>query len=263
MREIRVRGGQELARLREQLTVWTEMGDVDWLRTIRSSAHRASAAETANLIIERVRNSGVQTFFPFLSHRAEVAALMATRFSDQRESIIARADKVIAGKFDLLGYSGLKFGSPIDWHFEPVTGKRTPLAHWSKIDYLNPAVAGDKKITWELNRHQFFVTLGQAYWLTGDERYAETFVALASSWMDANPPGRGINWASSLEVAFRAISWLWALHLFAASPRLTSEFTVRFFKFLTAFGRHVEKYLSLYFSPNTHLTGEALGLFYL
>jgi hypothetical protein len=28
-------------------------------------------------------------------------------------------------------------------------------------------------------------------------------------------------------------------------------------------GRHIERYLSTYFSPNTHLTGEALGLFYL
>ena len=27
--------------------------------------------------------------------------------------------------------------------------------------------------------------------------------------------------------------------------------------------RHLEKYLSTYYSPNTHLTGEALGLFYL
>jgi hypothetical protein len=47
---------------------------------------------------------------------------------------------------------------------EPTTGKRTPLLHWSQIDFLNPDVAGDKKFTWELNRHQFFVTLGQAYW---------------------------------------------------------------------------------------------------
>ena len=99
--------------------------------------------------------------------------------------------------------------------------------------------------------------------MTGDEAYAEAFVTMASSWMDANPPGRGINWASSLEVGFRSISWLWALHLFAGSPKLTPEFTLRFMKFLTLFGRHIEKYLSLYFSPNTHLTGEALSLFYL
>jgi len=31
---------------------------------------------------------------------------------------------------------------------------------------------------------------------------------------------------------------------------------------LEAHARHIERYLSTYFSPNTHLTGEALGLFY-
>ena len=39
--------------------------------------------------------------------------------------------------------------------------------------------------------------------------------------------------------------------LFARDPRAAS-----------AHARHVERYLSCYFSPNTHLTGEALGLFY-
>ena len=34
-------------------------------------------------------------------------------------------------------------------------------------------------------------------------------------------------------------------------------------KFLYLNARHLETYLSTYFSPNTHLTGEALGLFYL
>ena len=37
----------------------------------------------------------------------------------------------------------------------------------------------------------------------------------------ANPPRLGINWASSLEVSYRAISWLWALQLFADAPRST------------------------------------------
>ncbi|MDX2045126.1 MAG: alginate lyase family protein [Acidobacteriota bacterium] len=267
LREIRVRGSQELAILREQFLVWTEMSDADWLRQVQPGVNRSPGGNTAPavaaLILERIKNSGVQTFFPSLAHKAEINVLMASRFAAQRKAIINRAERVLAGKFDLLGFNGLKFGNPIDWHLEPVSDKRTPLVHWSKIDYLNPEIAGDKKITWELNRHQFFVTLGQAYWLTNDERFAESFVALATSWMDANPPGRGINWASSLEVAFRSISWLWALHLFAGSSRLTPEFLARLLKFLTAFGQHVEKYLSHYFSPNTHLTGEALGLFYL
>ena len=128
-----------------------------------------------------------------------------------RRAIVEQADRICEGKFDLLGFTNLSFGDPIDWHFEPVSGKRIPLLHWSKLDYLDAGVAGDKKITWELNRHQYFMKLGQAY---ADWRRAlcATFVNHLESWMDANPPKLGINWASSLEVAFRSMSWLWALY---------------------------------------------------
>ena len=122
---------------------------------------------------------------------------------------------------------------------------------------------GDKKVTWELNRHGHFVTLGQAYLLTKDERYADAFVAQLTSWLDANPPRRGINWASSLEVSFRLIAWIWSLHYFAWSPRLTPSIIWRVLKSLVQQGAYVEDYLSFYFAPNTHLTGEALGLLYL
>ena len=50
---------------------------------------------------------------------------------------------------------------------------------------LDAEETGDKKIIWELNRHQHFFTLGVAYWLTDDERFAETFARHLESWMDA------------------------------------------------------------------------------
>ncbi|HKR13154.1 MAG TPA: alginate lyase family protein [Pyrinomonadaceae bacterium] len=183
------------------------------------------------------------------------------QLESRRREIVQQADRICEGKFDLLGFKDLSFGDPIDWHFEPVSGKRIPLDHWSKLDYLDAGVAGDKKIVWELNRHQYFMKLGQAYVLTGDERYARVFANHLEAWMDANPPKLGINWASSLEVAFRSISWLWGLYFFKdAAPAQTMKRAV---KFLYLNARHLESYLSTYFSPNTHLTGEALGLFYL
>ncbi len=178
-----------------------------------------------------------------------------------KPEIVQQADRICEGRFDLLGFKNLSFGDPIDWHFEPISGKRIPLQHWSRLDYLDADVAGDKKVTWELNRHQYFMKLGQAYVLTRDERYAQTFVAHLESWMEANPPKLGINWASSLEVAFRSISWLWAIYFF--KPAVPAETLKRALKFLYLNARHLESYLSTYFSPNTHLTGEALGLFYL
>jgi uncharacterized heparinase superfamily protein len=267
LHEIRVRSRQELAKIGERVfNSAVEMNDKALLRRISPASRNGSAEGTAELILERIRaesKSPRQTFFPALACRDEIVDLMQRRFPDERLALIEKADRARDGRFDLLGIEQVSFGNPIDWHLEPVSGKRTNLDHWSKIDYLDASVAGDKKVTWELNRHSHFVTLGQAYWLTGDERYAESFVAQALAWMDANPPSRGINWASSLEVAFRAIAWLWALHLFAHSPELTSRFTLRLLKQLAAHGRHINSYLSHYFSANTHLTGEALGLFYL
>jgi uncharacterized heparinase superfamily protein len=274
LREIAVRGRQELGKLGERVYGAGELSDRGLLKEIAPSSRNCSGQGSALLILERIRRSlekrqlsenetSEPTLFCALAARGELVELIERRFSAEREAIIDRAERSLRGRFDLLGFSNLSFGDPIDWLLEPISGKRTSLTHWSRIDYLNAEVAGDKKITWELNRHGHFITLGQAYVVTKDERYAQGFVRQAEAWMDANPPGRGINWASSLEIAFRSISWLWALHLFAESPALTSTFLARFLKVLIANGRHVEAYLSQYFSPNTHLTGEALGLFYL
>jgi hypothetical protein len=270
--EVRERGAQEFAKFSERWlgSQTRELTDRQLLRECLPAARRASAPATAAALLAQLQQA--RPFFPALAQRAEIVRLMEARFPAEREQLIARANRVLAHRFDIFEHEGLRYRAPqaepstaeqVDWRLEPLSGKRTPLAHWSTLDFLNPAVAGDKKFTWELNRHQFFVTLGQAYWLTGEERYAEQFVALATSWLDANPPKRGINWASSLELALRVISWLWALHLFADARAVTPEFTARLLKSLIAQGRYIETYLSHYFSPNTHLTGEALGLFYL
>jgi Heparinase II/III-like protein/Heparinase II/III N-terminus len=263
--ELRIRAKQEWTKLSERLLHpgRIEMSDAGLLRELLPSAHNGDGERTTGLIADRIRKFKVEAFLPAFAHRAEICEIMEKRFAAERIGIIGRAERIAHGRFDLLGLSDVRFGEPIDWHTEPISKKRSPLSHWSKIDYLNPDVAGDKKVIWELNRHQFLVTLGQAYLLTGDERYAENFVSLVSSWIDANPLKRGINWVSSLELSFRAISWLWSLNLFASSERLTAEFHLRMLKQLVVHGRHIESYLSRYFSPNTHLTGEALGLFYL
>jgi hypothetical protein len=273
LREIRARGKQELKKLGERAlsSGAAEMSDTAFLAQIKPAARYGSAEEMARLILESIRSSlapvertGTRpAIFSHLARRDEIIQIMERRFRRERDALIERAERAIKGQFDLLGFNNISFGLPIDWHLEPTTGKRTSLEHWSAIDYLNPDIAGDKKITWELNRHAHFVTLGQAYYLTGDERYSASFVSQANSWMDSNPINRGINWASSLELAFRSIAWLWAAHLFASSELLTPPFMLRLLKHLSAHGRHIESYLSSYFSPNTHLTGEALGLFYL
>jgi hypothetical protein len=208
-------------------------------------------------------NRATPRFFAGVRDGSTAAELRLPRWTMERTALFGAADRIMAGRHDLLGHEGLSFGTPIDWHLDPVSGRRAPRAHWSRIPYLDADTVGDHKVIWELNRHQHFVVLGRAYQVSGRAEYAICFVEQLTSWMDANPPKEGVNWASSLEIAYRAIAWLWALELFRGAEALTPGILQRAMKYLYLHGRHLERYLSWYFSPNTHLTGEALGLFYL
>jgi Heparinase II/III-like protein/Heparinase II/III N-terminus len=188
--------------------------------------------------------------------------LLRERLPGQVEQIIQQAEKNCRHHFDLLGYQDLDFGDPIDWHLDPVHQKRAPQNVFYKVRYLDFGEVGDSKITWELNRHQHFVTLAKAYRLTGDERYAEEIFRQWREWLAANPYPIGINWASSLEVAFRSLSWIWTYYLLQDTQH-APRFRDHWLSALALHGRHIERYLSTYFSPNTHLLGEGVGLFFL
>jgi hypothetical protein len=267
MDEIGVRVAQQVAILSER-GGWSRQvslpDDAQFLGLLNRNltSDLKSELNPTTAFVERVRLSN-QRFFSAFAAKDPTVAEFRLRWPNADKGILGIADGIGEGTFNLLGLRNLKLGEQIDWHLEPLSGKRTPLVHWSQLNYLDADVAGDKKITWELNRHQYFLTLGRAYWLTGDERYARVFVSHITSWMDQNPPKLGINWASSLEIAFRSISWLWALRFFAESPSLGDDILLRLVKFLYLNASHLETYLSTYFSPNTHLTGEALGLFYI
>src|SRR5690606_7733997 len=116
-----------------------------------------------------------------------------------------------------------------------------------------------------------WLSLGRALWLTGDAVYGREMVAQLRSWLAANPPLTGINWASMLELALRSLSWVSAIHLLlarqdeaAGSARWHPEkeddapWLIDMLIGLDRQLRHVASNLSTYFSPNTHLIGEAL-----
>jgi len=141
-------------------------------------------------------------------------------------------------------------------------GGSRPMTFWAYVRYLDPAY-GDHKVIWETNRHQYFLSLGSASWLTGDRRYRDTFVRHLEDWLAHNPPLGGTNWASALELAFRSLSWTWAVEFFAGPGAETDDtpWLVDLFVALDRQLTHIEHNLSRYFSPNTHFTGEALALY--
>ena len=148
-------------------------------------------------------------------------------------------------------------GPSIAWRRDYHSGRETEPRYFRRIPYLDFQRAGDHKLIWELNRHQHLVLLAQAYRCSG-RRYRRELFAQLESWWDQNPFQHGINWSSALEVAFRALSWIWVYHL--TGDQMPDEFRRRFLNELYRHGYHLEYNLSIYFSPNTHLLGEAVAL---
>jgi hypothetical protein len=171
--------------------------------------------------------------------------------------IIHLADEILRHRFPIFG-GILETGPEIRWRRDYVHQIETGTPYFRRIPYLDFARVGDHKYIWELNRHQHLVVLAQAYRLTRRAEYLTEAQTQVTHWLVENPPLRGINWTSALEVAFRALSWVWLDALAGAS--LPNDFRRPFSNALYLHGCFLERNLSIYFSPNTHLLGEAVAL---
>jgi hypothetical protein len=184
-------------------------------------------------------------------------AAAALRGSDDASELTALADEVLQGRIPLFG-SVVDCGPLVAWRRDPQRGIETPQKYFRFVPYLDLASAGDHKLIWEVNRHQHLVLLAQAFVITGRDEYLDSVIHQLEHWWAENQFQRGINWTSALEVGFRALSWIWIWHLLGA--KMSAAFGQRFLAELYRHGLHLEYNLSIYFSPNTHLLGEAVAL---
>ncbi len=132
--------------------------------------------------------------------------------ADACAGLIARADRICAHRFDLLGSGLTELGPQIDWQTDFKTGMRWPDVHISQV----PVVLGggsDIKVPWELSRCQHLPLLPAAHRLTGDRRYLDELGAQLTSFIEANPVEFGAPWACTMDVAIRAANWVAALCL--------------------------------------------------
>ena len=186
--------------------------------------------------------------------RLVAAALRGTPYAAEVERI---ASQILRHHFPILGIT-VDTGTGIDWRRDYLHGVSSGTPYFRRSPYLDFSRVGDHKAVWELNRHQHLTLLAQAFLLSGRREYLDEAFRQLESWLDANPFLRGINWTSALEVAFRALSWAWLWHM--AGDEMPEALRARFLTALERHGLYLERNLSVYFSPNTHLLGEAVAL---
>jgi len=227
------------------------------LCSVSTRADAAAESELAEYPLSRKEPA-----FYFSEDETEgIAREYRQSFPHRIPQIVEEAERLCAHRMTIFGYPEVSCGAVIPWRMDVIHGRESGLEHWSQIPYLEFSRVGDSKVVWEPNRHQHLVTLALAFRLTGDRRYAKECFAQWEHWQRENPHMRGINWASSLELAFRAWSWIWMIRLLTGSRAMTGR---RLGELTWALGLHADSIaanLSTYFSPNTHLLGEGFALF--
>lgn len=138
----------------------------------------------------------------------------------ERGSIIMAANKTNQGIYNLLG-SGEVPLNPIEWHTDFKMGfKWPPGTFYKKYNQENIGSGADVKGPRELSRCHHLLRLGLAYKMTGDKEYSEICVKQMMDWIKENPLMFSINWGCTMDVAIRAVNWIWTLGLIYDSEKL-------------------------------------------
>lgn len=220
----------------------------------------------ARQLLDHARARAAPKFFPGLDAAAEGAFAGSPRgaWAAETAELVAGAEEIVnSGRWPLLGYGALEFGGEVDWLRDPVSGVRWPLDYHADVQIVR-GDGSDIRAVWELNRLGHLLTLGRAYCVTGDERFAAEVLRQARDWRAQNPAGFGPNWACAMEVALRAMNLLGALRLVRHSPRLDEEFFSLLLATLDEHGAHVRRNLEFsYLARGNHYLSDVAGLFWL
>jgi len=196
----------------------------------------------------------------------QVVPLYQQLFPGRLDCLLEEADMNCRGEYAFLGIS-FQAGPNIDWQRDPVTQRSWPNRFFADVripfceDAASRVAPGDSKHVWELNRHEFLVNCAKAYYLTGNEKYAQYVLHIVTDWISTNPYLQGINWAGPLEVALRSMAWLWAYQLCRNWSGMSAEKHYTWIKSLYLHGDYLDRHLEEYSSPNNHLVGEAAALY--
>lgn len=201
--------------------------------------------------------------------------LLPRCLSNEVKAHLAQAEKILRHEFNLLGSGDFvpvdpdreerQDYRPIDWYLDPVRGLRfprgIPVKEWD-LYAMRPENA-DIKYPWELARCQHWPALGQAWLLSGDERFAREIRDQLDDFREANPVGIGVNWTCTMDVAIRALNWALALDMMDALKR-GDEFGERAVQALFEHGHFIYNNLENHYEvTSNHFLSNVVGLFYL
>jgi len=237
-------------------------------RLDRWAAPRRAHALTAERVLNEVKAADLSELwsrlaaepFPALTDRVQLADYEQYCPGDARR-IMDAAELALAHRVSLLGSGPIELGKTIDWHKDYKVGSRWNPAYARTMQYDDRDQPSDVKVPWELSRLQWLIPAGQAYVLTGEERYALGVRNVLEQWMRENPYCWGINWRIAMEPAMRIFVFTWLFRVFGRSEAWSDvRFRERFLCSLFLHADYVHRYIEHSDVNGNHCTADAAAL---
>lgn len=181
-----------------------------------------------------------------------------------KECILKDSEKIINHIFSFLADKEYFLGKNIKWNQDFKSGFIWENKFYKNIEVVNLNNAADVKVPWELSRFQHIFTLGKAYWITNDKKYYIEFKTQIYDWVKENPIYMTVNWTCTMDVAIRAVNWIFGYFLFEDLITNDKEFLRLLNNSLYNHGKYIIKNLekNLGYS-NNHYLSNLTGLIFL
>lgn len=186
------------------------------------------------------------------------------KISNDETEILEDAEKICSHNFNLLGSGDVYLGKQIPWNSDFKVNFTWKNRYYKKIRTVDLSNSADVKVPWELSRFQHIFTLGKAYWITKNEKYAVEFRNQIEDWMENNPVEMSVNWTSAMDVAIRAVNWICGYQFFSGSPSTSEDFWKKFNKYLYLHGKFIfENLENKYQHTGNHYLSDIVGLIFI
>jgi hypothetical protein len=177
---------------------------------------------------------GKRFFFNGVAERQAIAGYVRAHCAEDFAAIKVVADDVARQSF----LFNLRWD--MERTYTPVEFPGGPEA----IDWLHQP-GDDPEWIFAFNRMRFWICLGQAYAVTGDEKYAQAFAGQLVSFIDTvkrEDPACEKAWRT-IETGLRLEYWLKAMGYFEGSPAITDQVMA---KFLASITEHADFIMSVW-----------------
>ncbi|WP_157207943.1 alginate lyase family protein [Mariniflexile maritimum] len=146
-----------------------------------------------------------------------------------------------------------------DWDMEKTN---IPYQFKNEIDW-KAMPNGDEEWCYMLNRHKYWIDLGKAYLLTGNEKYAKGFVKQVTHWIANNPLDdslKNYSWRR-IEAGIRCENWIKSFEYVKKSKSITPAFLSKFLESLYQQGVYINSAFSGFSQTSNWGVLEYQGLF--